>query len=175
MTSDIYRSFVRFKRCPQCGDVVLITSPICPCCDRHFQTVAFLKAYPQSYGATLFATASPYGYAGAAVDPSDFYINGSKTTKRSADTEVRVMPIVLAVIDLAWLGMILNKQVGKGILTSAAWICWLVGLFLYGHTQVGFLVTTLVGIGGYIVGLADVICIAARRSRAEPVGDWDWF
>src|SRR5579862_3475404 len=107
MTSDIYRTVIRFKRCPRCGDVVLITSPICPCCDRHFQTVAFLKAMPQSYGATLFATASPFSYAGSTTDPSDFYVSGTPKPKRSVDTEVRAMPIAVAVIDLAWLGMIL--------------------------------------------------------------------
>ncbi len=73
------------------------------------------------------------------------------------------LAIVLAAIFSGWIGMIINKQVIKGVVMLIG------GVFF-----------TLItgGLGIFVVyplGLIDVILIANRLRRGEPVGQWQWF
>src|SRR5579862_7286931 len=106
---------VRYKRCPQCGTVVLMTMAICPVCDRHFQTTApFSKGSSASTAA--WATASPYSYAGA-VDT--YGVQPQAFVQREAG-KTDWIPFSMALIGLPWLGIILNHQFAKGMVVLVA-------------------------------------------------------
>jgi hypothetical protein len=143
---------VRFKRCPECGDVTLLSAPICSCCDRAFVTTSryVRKAhYVQSVPSLI---PSPYLYDGA----NDFAVLSQKPATRVQDRQsYNALAIFAALAGLGWAGMMLNGQARE--------------------VPVLLLFTCVAGIGGYLVGVLDVICISNRLRKNEDVSEWDWF
>jgi|GEM_PF-6792350 len=160
---------VRYKRCPQCASVVLMTAEICPTCDRHFQTTGDMKRQTNSYGQTpSWATASPYN-AYQPTDPKNSFFEVEQG-------KVQFGPIILAAIGLGCFGMMLNHQFAKGLVVLGLYILTFVATAALHAAPSAMLITWLiVGVGGYTVSLIDVICIAQRYARGETVGEWQWF
>jgi len=72
--------------------------------------------------------------------------------------------VVLSVLFGGWVGMLINKQVAKGLL---------IGLL----AQIVVAVVTC-GYGLILTGpvvLIDAILIANKLNRGEAVGEWEWF
>lgn len=158
---------VRYKRCPQCGTVVLMTMAICPVCDRHFQTTA---PYARS-ATTSWTTQSPYSYAGTG---DGFAMHPQALTHRESG-QLDWMPIIMAALFLPWLGMILNHQFAKGTVVLLAMIGIVACIFLGLNSPLLLLTGVLGAIAAYVIGLLDVYSIAQRFARGEDVREWDWF
>jgi uncharacterized OB-fold protein len=166
-------SQVRYKRCPKCGTVVLMSMAICPVCDRHFQTTAGLSNQTQ-VSTSGWATASPYSYAGA-VDASFAPVQPGALVNRQSG-RMDYVPVAVAAIGLPWLGMILNHQFSKGLVVFAVSALAVVGWLLAPHDSPLILLSAaLVAVAGYVIGLLDVVAIAQRYSRGEDIREWDWF
>jgi hypothetical protein len=164
---------VRFKRCPQCGAVVLMTAEICPTCDRHFQTTGDMKRQSASFSNPTWATANPYGfeqdtaYQPATVSNSFFEVEQGK---------VQYGPILLAAVGLGFFGMMLNHQFTKGLLVLGIYLLTIAAVAtLHLAPAVSMITYLIVFVGGYTVSLIDVIGIAQKYARGETVREWEWF
>jgi hypothetical protein len=166
------KAAVRFKRCPECGDVTLMTAPICGCCDRTYVTTARFVRQAMVQGLVANLAPNPYLYN----NPDDFVVLNQPARPAAATQAHSPIAVVAAVLAQAWLGMILNGQKAKGVVMLMATIVLLVcGLLVAQESQVLMLFAVVAGVGAYLVGLVDVILIANRVKNGEIVREWDWF
>lgn len=160
---------VRFKRCPQCGDVVILTSVVCPTCDRSFQTTGHYRDELRGRS-NRWESASPYLFSFG----SQFEFNEPAYTGPQPMPDKK--PIAFAALGLAPVGMFINQQSKKAVLATLAIAVILAALyFTMPPNMVGRIAATMVVFAIYVVGLIDVIGIATRHADNEQIGDWDWF
>jgi hypothetical protein len=153
-----------------------MSTAICPVCDRHFQTTAGASnTYgPVSSAQTAhWAQGSPYAYGNYSTD---FQVKRPNAYTSHDSPKVEYAPILVSVLFLPWLGMILNHQVSKGLVTLAVIALTCAAYLLSPHGSPLILLTlVLIGLAYYVIGLLDVIAIAQRLARSEEVREWDWF
>jgi hypothetical protein len=164
---------VRFKRCPECGDVTLLSAPICSCCDRAFVTTSRYVRKAHYVQGVPSLIPSPYLYDGA----NDFAVLSQKPATKVQDRQsYNALAIFAAFAGLGWAGMMLNGQKTKGLAVLVAFAAWLVcAAIVARESPVLLLFTCVAGAGGYLVGVLDVICISNRLRKNEDVSEWDWF
>jgi hypothetical protein len=171
---------VRFKRCPECGDVSLMSAPICSCCDRSYVTTARFtrkKVTFEPMAMTMAMSgsstaASPYMYNSR----GDFVVVGQHSRSAADEDRYNEYSVIAASLGLGWLGMILNGQRAKGVVVLTLFLVWLAcSVFVARGSQELLLFSIVAGVGGYLVALVDVIGIANKLKSREKVGDWDWF
>jgi hypothetical protein len=152
-----------------------MSAPICTCCDRTFVTTArFARQSSYANYIDLLSNHKPNPYL--YDNPNEFEVVNAKIKPQTGDQEYNPAAIALAAVGLAWAGMMVNGQKSKGVVMMIASLAWVVlAAMVARDSQTLLLFTCVSGIGGYLVGLVDVICVSNRIKANEAVAAWDWF
>lgn len=141
------------KTCPHCGQTVNIQDQRCFRCGNYF-------APQQPYNSYVAPGNSPYPrqaqYVQQPMTPGMIWM--------PPGTHNVTTVVLLSIFIGGWVGMIVNKQVTKGLIIGL-----LVPVVLAVCTSgISFLVT-------YPLTLIDAILIANKLNRGQAVGEWEYF
>lgn len=141
---------VQFKVCPRCGGACHLQAPQCHQCG-HLFTTPFNQTQGY-YSQPPFG--NPYGYP--APVPGMIQV--------PPGTHPVWVVVLVSILGGGWLGMVINKQVAKGLLFG------LLGGIFFTVITCGYGVLLW-----YPLVLIDSILIATKLNSGRPVRDWEFF
>lgn len=146
-----------FKQCPQCAATNPVAAQLCWSCET-----PFVMSPPPSNPPVQNASAYSHPPNAYINPPAPSYAKGMIQVPAGSHSVVLVA--VLSILFGGWVGMLINRQVVKGL--------------VYGLLISGLLTLVTCGLAAIIVyplTIVDAIMVANRLNRGEAVKEWQFF
>lgn len=145
------------KKCPSCGQVTQINTPVCQMCGHQYRT----QFAPTPQPTQMFTPPPSMPQQPPYQPPYPPFDHLGKINVPPRSHSI-VAAIILSLVILPGAGQIYNHQIVKGVLMIVVAIASVLSVGYYAGVI-------------WLVALADAGAIASRLCKGEPVDAFQWF